>query len=75
MLNNFEEESWTLVLIVSFLLLLLHIVLFECFILSNLKADYEFMKTVFETYVPEHILTKEKIIKHRFYQSGILTVN
>ena len=30
------------------------------------------MKLVFSHWVPEHILANEKVIKHRFYKSGIL---
>lgn len=53
----------------------LHLIIFEKILLSHLRKNYRFMREVFAHWVPEHILTKEKIIKHRFYKSGILSAS
>ena len=63
-----RKYSW----LMGVLVVLLHCVVFEMTLLARLKKDYRFMQSVFSHWVPEHILTKEKVIKHRFYQSGIL---
>ena len=70
----FSRDVWLSIVVIS-VMVVAHVCIFEMFVMSTLKKDYNFMKSVFSACVSESILTQEKIIKHRFYQSGILRAN
>jgi ABC-type multidrug transport system fused ATPase/permease subunit len=71
-LDVFASGNVVYSIVVCLLMVVLQLVVVELALLSNLRHNYRFMRSVFLNWVPEHILTKEKVIKHRFYQSGIL---
>ena len=65
-----------LILIVSISLILFHvlvyIVLVEVFIVGNMKEKYEIFKTIYLNYMPDFVVSKEKIIKAKLHVEGFL---
>jgi hypothetical protein len=52
--------------------LLMYLVLIEFLVISILNNNYEFFKHVYEMYMPDYLVTKEKIIKAKLIVDGIL---
>ena len=75
MLTNLENRSILFSIVIGLMMVLLHVIIFELVLLAHLRKDYRFMREVFPHWVPYGILTKEKVIKLRFYQSGILSAS
>lgn len=72
--NEFSQQISTyqnLILIVSICLILFHIlvyiILVEICIVGNMKEKYEIFKTIYLNYMPDFVVSKEKIIKAKLH--------
>jgi hypothetical protein len=52
--------------------LLVYLVLIEVLVIGTLNNNYEFFKRVYEMYMPDYLVSKEKIIKAKLIVDGIL---
>lgn len=52
--------------------LLLYLILIEILIIGNLNKNYDFFRRVYEMYMPDFLVSKEKIIKAKLIVDGIL---
>jgi hypothetical protein len=52
--------------------LLVYLVLIEILVIGTLNNNYEFFKRVYEMYMPDYLVSKEKIIKAKLIVDGIL---
>jgi len=51
----------------------LYLVVLEYWFISKLERDYLLMKNIYTAYVPEAILLREKVVKQKFCQTGIIS--
>jgi hypothetical protein len=49
-----------------------YLVLIEILVIGTLNNNYEFFKRVYEMYMPDYLVSKEKIIKAKLIVDGIL---
>jgi hypothetical protein len=66
MINNLDDTTTLLCILVSICLVAIYVILGEWVFLAKLTQDYAFMRRVFEHMVPESILINEKVIKQKF---------
>lgn len=52
--------------------LLFYLVLIEMLVIGNLNSHYGFFRRVYEMYMPDYLVSKEKIIKAKLIVDGIL---
>lgn len=52
--------------------LLFYLVLIEALVIGSLSSHYSFFRRVYEMYMPDYLVSKEKIIKAKLIVDGIL---
>ena len=52
--------------------MLVYIILVEVFIVGNMKEKDEIFKTIYLNYMPDFVVSKEKIIKAKLHVEGFL---
>ena len=53
-------------------LLLAYIIIFELFLIRSLNNRYGVLRKIYDMYMPDFLVTKEKIIKAKLVVDGIL---
>ena len=53
-------------------LVVFYLIFGELFIVRNLNRQYDMMRKVYENFMPDYLIAKEKIIKAELVQKGIL---
>ena len=70
--SSIETSSSVLIIAASAFILVLFVVLNEVLILGRFRAEYDYFRTVYKMYFPEHIIIKKKNIKFWLIKQGIL---
>ena len=53
-------------------MILTYFILIEILIVGNLENEYNFFKKIYESYMPDFIVSKEKIIKAKLQVEGLI---
>ena len=72
MVSDYQSYIFLVSICLIIFHVLIYIILVELFIVGNLKEKYEIYKKVYINYMPDFIVSKEKIIKAKLHVEGFL---
>lgn len=68
-----QQMNWTFSIIIISIVLLIHFSIYEIIVMGWIKQKFEFVRRIYDFYVPEFILVNQKVLKQKLIIQGLIT--